>query len=140
MTCLGSVSGGGSGSGFSVMIGGTFVDRECQLRLNARTLATLGYSVAAREMMCLDEDVRRATLKRAQIGRVQRSHDNRNIIRDYRWPPCQHANQASVSRSTEVPSQLGHYKELDNSAARDHEPRGAARSARPLSRALNRRN
>jgi hypothetical protein len=58
--CLGSVSGGGSGSGFGVTIGGTFVDRECQLRLNARTLATLGYPVAARETMCLDEDVRRA--------------------------------------------------------------------------------
>jgi hypothetical protein len=58
--CLGSVSGGGSGSGFGVTIGGTFVDRECQLRLNARTLATLGYPLAARETMCLDEDVRRA--------------------------------------------------------------------------------
>jgi hypothetical protein len=58
--CLGSVSGGGSGSGFGLTIGGTFVDRECQLRLNARTLATLGYPVAARETMCLDEDVRRA--------------------------------------------------------------------------------
>jgi hypothetical protein len=58
--CLGSVSGGGSGGGFGVMLGGTFVDRECQLRLNARTLATLGYPVAARETMCLDEDVRRA--------------------------------------------------------------------------------
>ena len=58
--CLGSVSAGGSGSGFGLTIGGTFVDRECQLRLNARTLATLGYPVAARETMCLDEDVRRA--------------------------------------------------------------------------------
>jgi hypothetical protein len=58
--CLGSVSGGGSGSGFGLTIGGTFVDRECQLRLNARTLATLGYPVAARETMCLDDDVRRA--------------------------------------------------------------------------------
>ena len=67
--CLGSVSGGGSGSGFGVTIGGTFVDRECQLRLNARTLATLGYPVAARETMCLDEDVRRA-MYAAEIGRA----------------------------------------------------------------------
>ena len=58
--CLGSVSGGGSGAGFGVTIGGTFVDRECQLRLNARTLAVLGYARAARETMCLDYDVRQA--------------------------------------------------------------------------------
>src|SRR5664279_1518010 len=40
--CLGSVSAGGAGAGFGLSIGGTFVDKECQLRLNARTLATLG--------------------------------------------------------------------------------------------------
>ena len=60
--CLGSMSAGGSGAGFGVTIGGTFVDRECQLRLNARTLAVLGYPVAARETMCLDPDVRQAML------------------------------------------------------------------------------
>ncbi|MFY9836327.1 MAG: hypothetical protein WAK55_07610, partial [Xanthobacteraceae bacterium] len=58
--CLGSVSAGGAGAGFGVTIGGTFVDRECQLRLNARTLAVLGYARAARETMCLDGDVRAA--------------------------------------------------------------------------------
>lgn len=58
--CLGSVSAGGAGAGFGLSIGGTFVDKECQLRLNARTLATLGYTVAAREEMCLDPDVRAA--------------------------------------------------------------------------------
>jgi hypothetical protein len=58
--CLGSVSAGGAGAGFGVTIGGTFVDRECQLRLNARTLAVLGYPRAARETMCLDPDVRQA--------------------------------------------------------------------------------
>jgi hypothetical protein len=58
--CLGSVSAGGAGAGFGVTIGGTFVDRECQLRLNARTLAVLGYARAARETMCLDADVRAA--------------------------------------------------------------------------------
>ena len=60
--CLGSVSAGGSGAGFGVSIGGTYVDTECQLRLNARTLATLGYTVAAREEMCLDPQVRAAML------------------------------------------------------------------------------
>lgn len=58
--CLGSVSAGGAGAGIGVTIGGTFVDRECQLRLNARTLAVLGYPKAARETMCLDADVRQA--------------------------------------------------------------------------------
>jgi len=60
--CLGSVSAGGAGAGFGLTIGGTYVDRECQLRLNARTLATLGYPAAARETMCLDPDVRQAML------------------------------------------------------------------------------
>ena len=60
--CLGSISAGGSGAGFGLTIGGTIVDRECQLRLNARTLAVLGYPVAARETMCLDPDVRQAML------------------------------------------------------------------------------
>ena len=60
--CLGSLSAGGSGAGFGLTIGGTFVDRECQLRLNARTLAVLGYPVAARETLCLDADVRQAML------------------------------------------------------------------------------
>jgi alkylhydroperoxidase/carboxymuconolactone decarboxylase family protein YurZ len=60
--CLGSVSAGGAGAGFGLSIGGTYVDQECQLRLNARTLATLGYTVAAREEMCLDSQVRAAML------------------------------------------------------------------------------
>lgn len=58
--CLGSASAGGGAAGFGLTIGGTIVDRECQLRLNARTLATLGYVAAARETMCLDADVRQA--------------------------------------------------------------------------------
>jgi len=58
--CLGSVSAGGAGAGFGVTLGGTFVDQECQLRMNARTLATLGYAKAAREEMCIDPQVRAA--------------------------------------------------------------------------------
>jgi len=58
--CLGSLSAGGAGAGFGLTVGGTIVDQECQLRMNARTLATLGYASAAREEMCLDPQVRSA--------------------------------------------------------------------------------
>lgn len=58
--CLGSLSAGGSAVGWGLTVGGTMVDRECQLRLNAKTLAILGYTVAAREEMCLDPEVRAA--------------------------------------------------------------------------------
>lgn len=60
--CLGSVSAGGAAAGFGLTVGGTLVDQECQLRMNARTLATLGYNVAAREEMCIDPQVRAAML------------------------------------------------------------------------------
>lgn len=60
--CLGSMSAGGSAAGFGLTVGGTMVDQECQLRMNARTLATLGYNVAAREEMCIDPIVRAAML------------------------------------------------------------------------------
>jgi hypothetical protein len=60
--CLGSLSVGGAGAGFGFTIGGTMSDRECTLRLNAKTLAILGYTEAARETMCLDDNVRRAML------------------------------------------------------------------------------
>ncbi len=60
--CLGSLSAGGAAAGFGLTVGGTMVDRECQLRLNAKTLAVLGYTVAAREEMCLDPEVRAAMM------------------------------------------------------------------------------
>ena len=60
--CLGSLSAGGAAAGFGLSVGGTIVDQECQLRMNARTLATLGYNVAAREEMCIDPQVRTALL------------------------------------------------------------------------------
>jgi hypothetical protein len=60
--CLGSMSAGGAAAGFGLTVGGTLVDQECQLRMNARTLATLGYNVAAREEMCIDPQVRAAIL------------------------------------------------------------------------------
>jgi hypothetical protein len=60
--CLGSLSAGGAAAGFGLTVGGTMVDQEWQLRMNARTLATLGYAVAAREEMCVDPQVRTAML------------------------------------------------------------------------------
>ena len=60
--CLGSLSAGGAAAGFGLTVGGTMVDQECQLRMNARTLATLGYTAAAREEMCVDPQVRAAML------------------------------------------------------------------------------
>ena len=60
--CLGSLSAGGAAAGFGLTVGGTMVDQECQLRMNARTLATLGYAAAAREEMCVDPQVRAAML------------------------------------------------------------------------------
>ncbi len=58
--CLGSVSAGASGSGFGLSFGGTYEDKGCQARLNAKTLATLGYVVAGREVLCQDPSIRAA--------------------------------------------------------------------------------
>jgi hypothetical protein len=58
--CLGSMSAGGSASGFGVTFGGTYEDKGCQARLNAKTLATLGYTAAAREIMCQNPNIRSA--------------------------------------------------------------------------------
>lgn len=59
-TCLGSASVGGSGAGVGVTIGGTFIDRGCQLRLFSRTLFAMGYHRAATQILCNDVDVARA--------------------------------------------------------------------------------
>jgi hypothetical protein len=58
--CLGSMSAGGSGAGFGFSVGSTIEDKSCQARLNAKTLATLGYAAAAREVMCQDPNVQLA--------------------------------------------------------------------------------
>lgn len=61
--CLGSMTAGGSAAGFGLSVGSTIEDKACQLRLNAKTLATLGYAAAAREVMCQDPNVRTAMLE-----------------------------------------------------------------------------
>jgi hypothetical protein len=101
--CLGSVSAGGSGAGFGVSIGGTYVDTECQLRLNARTLATLGYTVAAREEMCLDPQVRAAMLAAgspcaADMGGHAAPYNALSSQSSYVAPPVQEASAQGCER------------------------------------------
>ena len=101
--CLGSVSAGGSGAGFGVSIGGTYVDTECQLRLNARTLATLGYTVAAREEMCLDPQVRAAMLAAgspcaADMGGHAAPYNALSSAPAYSAPPVQEASAQGCER------------------------------------------
>ena len=101
--CLGSVSAGGSGAGFGVSIGGTYVDTECQLRLNARTLATLGYVVAAREEMCLDPQVRAAMLAAgspcaADLGGRAAPYNALSSQSSYVAPPVQEASAQGCER------------------------------------------
>ena len=99
--CLGSVSAGGAGAGFGVSIGGTYVDQECQLRLNARTLATLGYTVAAREEMCIDSGVRAAMLRLARraprIWRPRRALQRAGFVL-FSAPPVQEASAQGCER------------------------------------------
>jgi len=101
--CLGSVSAGGSGAGIGVSIGGTYVDTECQLRLNARTLATLGYVVAAREEMCLDTQVRAAMLAAgspcaADLGGHAAPYNAQASQSSYVPPPVQEASAQGCER------------------------------------------
>lgn len=101
--CLGSVSAGGAGAGIGVSIGGTYVDTECQLRLNARTLATLGYTVAAREEMCLDSQVRAAMLAAgtpcaADLGARAAPYNALASQSSYVAPPVQEASAQGCER------------------------------------------
>jgi hypothetical protein len=101
--CLGSVSAGGAGAGFGVSIGGTYVDQECQLRLNARTLATLGYTVAAREEMCIDSGVRAAMLAAgspcaADMGAHAAPYNALSSQSSYVAPPVQEASAQGCER------------------------------------------
>lgn len=53
-TCLGSVSGGGSGSIFGFAFGLTIEDKQCQLRRNAALLKGMGRDKAAIALLCTD--------------------------------------------------------------------------------------
>jgi len=63
-TCMGSTSAGGAGLGWGFSIGTTWRDTACVRRLDARELKSLGYPLAAKELMCDSEKVREA-LRRA---------------------------------------------------------------------------
>lgn len=56
-SCLGSASVGGAGPGFGITIGSTTTDKGCNLRLYARTLYSLGHTVAATQILCNDPEV-----------------------------------------------------------------------------------
>jgi len=56
-SCLGSSSVGGSGAGWGFIFGTTTKDEGCNRRLNAKTLATLGYRRAAVQVLCFDPEV-----------------------------------------------------------------------------------
>lgn len=54
-TCMGSVSVGGSGPGFSVGIGSTYKDDNCVMLKNSRELWNMGMKAAAMALMCTDK-------------------------------------------------------------------------------------
>jgi hypothetical protein len=53
-TCMGSVSVGGSGPGFSIGVGTTFTDGNCVMLKNSRELWNMGMKGAAMALMCND--------------------------------------------------------------------------------------
>jgi hypothetical protein len=53
-TCMGSVSVGGSGPGFSIGIGSTYTDNNCIMLKNSRELWNMGMKGAAMALMCND--------------------------------------------------------------------------------------
>jgi hypothetical protein len=65
-TCLGSASIGISGPGFGVSGGSTTTDKGCDARLDARTLAAMGYKEAALARLCQKPEI--AAAMPAQCG------------------------------------------------------------------------
>jgi hypothetical protein len=59
-TCMGSVSAGGSGPGFSLTVGSTYKDDNCVMLKNSRELWNMGFKAAALALMCTDAANRRA--------------------------------------------------------------------------------
>jgi len=66
-TCMGSTSAGASGSGFGLSFGSTWTDDECVRRLNAREVRSMGFALAAKELMCDNDDVRAAFERTAKM-------------------------------------------------------------------------
>lgn len=59
-TCMGSSSAGGSGPGFSLSIGSTWTDKDCQRRLNSRAAWNYGSPGVAWALLCQNADVKQA--------------------------------------------------------------------------------
>jgi hypothetical protein len=59
-TCMGSVSVGGSGPGFSIGVGTTYTDDNCKLLKNSRELWNMGMKAASLALMCKNADNREA--------------------------------------------------------------------------------
>ena len=59
-TCMGSVSAGGSGPGFSLAIGSTYKDDNCVMLKNSREMWNMGFKAAAMALMCTDKANREA--------------------------------------------------------------------------------
>jgi len=55
-TCMGSISGGGSGPGFSIGLGSTYKDDNCVMLKNSRELWNMGMKGAAMALMCTDKN------------------------------------------------------------------------------------
>lgn len=59
-TCMGSVSAGGSGPGFSIGFGTTYTDENCKMLKNSRELWNMGMKGAAMALMCTNPANREA--------------------------------------------------------------------------------
>ena len=60
--CAVGASGGVALPGFGITAGGTWADKACERRQQAALLFNMGEPMVARELMCQDEQVRRAML------------------------------------------------------------------------------
>lgn len=54
-TCMGSVSVGGSGPGFSIGVGTTYTDDNCKMLKNSRELWNMGMKAASLALMCTNQ-------------------------------------------------------------------------------------
>ena len=59
-TCMGSVSVGGSGPGFSIGVGTTYTDDNCKMLKNSRELWNMGMKAASLALMCTNTANREA--------------------------------------------------------------------------------
>jgi hypothetical protein len=61
-TCMGSVAGGGSFLPFGLSFGTTYKSNDCELRMFARSLQSLGHMTAATLLLATNEEVAKALI------------------------------------------------------------------------------